>query len=134
MASRAPPLPHLPAQLERDGHLYAATVENLGEVRWCCRACRQQRRVLLTTRVAGAQGPQGRCPRPNQGRLPRKPRALPCSVWKASKANIQSCPLLGLAQVVARLDPSRLVPYDKGDPAGIVRRIDAAMGLRPKPL
>ena len=40
----------------------------------------------------------------------------------------------GPAQVVARLDPSRLVPYDKGDPAGIVRRVDAAMGMRPKPL
>ncbi len=99
-----------------------------------CRARRQQRRVLLTTGVAGAQGTKGRFPRPNQGRLPRKPRALPCSVGKATKANVESCPLLGLAQVVARLDPSRLVPYDKGDPAGIVRRIDAAMGLRPKPL
>ncbi|KAL4427919.1 hypothetical protein ABPG75_002008 [Micractinium tetrahymenae] len=39
-----------------------------------------------------------------------------------------------LAEVVARMDPSRLVPYRKGDPAGIVRAIDAAMGVRPKPL
>ena len=39
-----------------------------------------------------------------------------------------------LAQVVACMDLTRLVPYDKGDPAGIVRHIDGIMGLRPKPL
>lgn len=30
-----------------------------------------------------------------------------------------------LAQVVARLDPSRLVAYECGNPAGIVRHIDS---------
>lgn len=39
-----------------------------------------------------------------------------------------------LAQVVAGLDPARLVPYEKGDPAGIVLRLDEALGLRSKPL
>jgi len=39
-----------------------------------------------------------------------------------------------LTEVVASMDASRLVPYEKGDPAGIVRHIDAAMGVRPKPL
>ncbi|KAI7837467.1 hypothetical protein COHA_008725 [Chlorella ohadii] len=39
-----------------------------------------------------------------------------------------------LAQVVAGLDSRTLTPYDKGDPAGIVLRIDEAVGVRPKPL
>lgn len=60
--------------------------------------------------------------------------ALPCPAQQATAARGRPRLLPGPAQVVARLDPSRLVPYDKGDPAGIVRRIDAAMGMRPKPL
>lgn len=39
-----------------------------------------------------------------------------------------------LAAVVAAMDPSRLLPYAAGDPAGIVRCVDAALGMRPKPL
>lgn len=39
-----------------------------------------------------------------------------------------------LAQVVAGMDASTLTPYEKGDPAGIVLRIDEALGVRPKPL
>ena len=39
-----------------------------------------------------------------------------------------------LAGVVAGLDPARLAPYEKGDPAGIARCIDEAMGVRAKPL
>lgn len=39
-----------------------------------------------------------------------------------------------LAQVVAGMDPARLAPYDKGDPAGIVQHIDCAIGVRRKPL
>lgn len=39
-----------------------------------------------------------------------------------------------LEAVVAAMDPSLLLPYAKGDPAGIVRCIDAAMGVRCKPL
>ncbi|EFN58332.1 hypothetical protein CHLNCDRAFT_34478 [Chlorella variabilis] len=40
----------------------------------------------------------------------------------------------GLAAVVAGMNPARLVPYEKGDPAGIVRHIDGVMGVRAKPL
>ena len=40
----------------------------------------------------------------------------------------------GLVAAVGRLDPAALVPYERGDPAGIVRCIDAALGRHPKPL
>lgn len=39
-----------------------------------------------------------------------------------------------LAHVVASMDTARLAPYEKGDPAGIVRHIDGIMGVRAKPL
>lgn len=34
----------------------------------------------------------------------------------------------GLAAAVAALDPASLVPYERGNPAGIVRRIGEAVG------
>jgi hypothetical protein len=39
-----------------------------------------------------------------------------------------------LAEVVGALDAAKLVPYERGDPAGIVRHVDAVMGVRTKPL
>lgn len=35
----------------------------------------------------------------------------------------------GLAAAVGALNPASLVPYEQGDPAGIVRRINESVGV-----
>lgn len=60
--------------------------------------------------------------------------ALSCALQLERMGHLYAATTDTLAQVVAGLDPRTLTPYDKGDPAGIVLRIDEAVGVRPKPL
>jgi hypothetical protein len=59
--------------------------------------------------------------------------ALAACVQLEEQGHLRAASPDSLALVVAALDPARLVPYEKGDPGGIVQHIDAVMGVRPKP-
>ena len=72
---------------------------------------------------------------------PQPPPLLPCSppppaalLQLERMGHLYAATPQNLAQVVAGMDPARLAPYDKGDPAGIVQHIDCAIGVRRKPL